>query len=60
MVNLPTEVNFYADKLYQGDVVNLFTTADFRFHAIIFTGNTKAGFFGFKKLLISRIKKKLL
>lgn len=44
MVNLPTEVDVYADKLYQGDVVNLFTTADFRFHAIIFTGNTKKDF----------------
>ena len=44
MVNLPTEVDVYTDKLYQGDVVNLFTTADFRFHAIMFTGNTKKDF----------------
>ena len=36
-------VNFYSGKLYQGDWwlhVNLFTTVDFRFHAIIFPGNT--------------------
>ena len=58
-------VNFYSDKLYQGELwlhVNLFTTVDFHFHAIIFPGNTSrtfraSGVFGFKKMLISRTKK---
>ena len=36
-------VNFYSGKLYQGHLqlhVNVFTTVDFRFHTIIFLGNT--------------------
>ena len=36
-------VDFYSGKLYQGDLrlhVNLFTTVNFCFHAIIFPGNT--------------------
>ena len=36
-------INFCSGKLYQGDLrlhVNLLTTVDFRFHAIIFLGNT--------------------
>ena len=59
-------VNFYSGLLFQGDLrlyVTLFTSVEFRFHAIIFPGNTwriftASGIFGFIKTVDIEDKKK--
>ena len=59
-------VNFYSGLLFQGDLrlyVILFTSVEFRFHAIIFRGNTwrtftASGIFGFIKTVDIEDKKK--
>ena len=62
-LNKPHEAQINVSTL--GAVRCGYTTVDFRFHAIIFTGTLKrlsdqAGFFGFKQLLISRIKNNII
>ena len=59
-------VNFYSGLLFQGDLrlyVTLFTSVEFRFHAIIFPGNTwrtftASGIFGFIKTVDIEDKRK--
>ena len=59
-------VNFYSGLLFQGDLrlyVILFTSVEFRFHAIIFRGNTwrtftASGIFGFIKTVDIEDKRK--